>query len=198
MLESLEKLDVELFFAINSRHNPFFDVFFYWVSNAYVWIPLYALLFYLLVKLYGFKTAFFLLLGVGAAVGIADLLSVYGVKNVVGRYRPTQNLGYGHLVHTVYDYRGGMFGFVSSHAINFGAWTIYLFAAFYRKSWKKLAFFLLLLPLLVGYSRIYLGVHYPADVFGGWLLGSLLGLLAWVIASRILLRKPSIEQITKM
>jgi undecaprenyl-diphosphatase len=184
MLESLEKLDVQLFFAINSRHNAFFDVFFYWVSNAYVWIPLYAFLFYVLVKTYGFKNAFFLLAAAGAAVGLADVISVYALKNVVARYRPTQNLTYGHLVHTVYAYRGGTYGFVSSHAANFGAWTAFMFFAFFRKDRKWLALVILLLPVLVGYSRIYLGVHYPGDVFCGWLIGASLGTIVWLLMKR--------------
>src|SRR6478735_8143450 len=124
MFDQLEQWDVNLFFAINSRHNSFFDAFFYWTSNAWVWIPVYVFIAALLIRLYGLKTALMQIALIGLMVTVADIVSVYGFKNAIGRYRPTHNLLYGNAVHIVGEHKGGLFGFVSSHAVNFSVWTI--------------------------------------------------------------------------
>jgi len=64
-MATLEQIDQNLFFAINGWHNSFFDVFFYWVSNAYVWIPLYLFLLFVLLKYYQLKKSLLLLLCIG-------------------------------------------------------------------------------------------------------------------------------------
>lgn len=119
-----------------------------------------------------------LLLASAVCVSLTDLISVHGFKENVQRYRPTHNTEIGHLVKTVSkpngeEYRGGIYGFVSSHAANFGGITILLFLFFrkYSKWWY------LLFPwcILIAYSRIYLGVHYPSDLFAGAMLGIAVG-----------------------
>lgn len=122
-------------------------------------------------------------------VALADLSSVHGFKEVFQRYRPTHNLEIGPLVQTVANwdgnqYLGGKFGFVSSHATNlFGMAT---FLLLFARPWKKsLMIMLLIWPLVVSYTRIYLGVHYPLDILGGTILGTLIGILVYLISLRV-------------
>jgi undecaprenyl-diphosphatase len=181
-VETLKQWDIDLFFAINSRHNKFFDHVFYYLSHGLSWIPVYLLLFYFLVRLYGLKTAFAQVFLVLAMVGLADLISVYAFKNTVCRYRPCHNVNFGDAVHVVFHHKGGMFGFVSSHAVNFMTWTILIFWFFKQKIKLNWLWLMFLIPLLIGYTRVYLGAHYPADVAGGFLVGiamGLLGIFAW-------------------
>ncbi|HLP12881.1 MAG TPA: phosphatase PAP2 family protein [Flavobacteriales bacterium] len=122
---------------------------------------------------------------VGVMVGLADLVSVYAFKNTVCRYRPCHNVTYGQLVHIVFEHKGGMFGFVSSHAVNFMTWTVLVFWFLRQKTRSKWLWAMFLIPLIVGYTRIYLGVHYPGDVAAGFAVGGVMGLLGILIWKRL-------------
>jgi undecaprenyl-diphosphatase len=64
---------------------------------------------------------------------------------------------------------GSRYGFVSSHSANFFAMLL-ISGLFLEYKKTKLAFWMLL-AALVAYSRVYLGVHFPSDVFAGGLIG---------------------------
>ena len=170
----LEK-DQELFLFLNSFHNATFDQVMEWVSKRFVWIPLYAFLLYIIIKSFGWKTIG-ILIAIGLTIIISDKLSVVCFKEGFQRLRPCHEPGIQGLVHTVNGYCGGQYGFVSSHAANVFALTFFnlvLFRHQQRYVWK----ILFLWAVLVGYSRIYLGVHYPLDVVGGAVLGFVVGVV---------------------
>jgi undecaprenyl-diphosphatase len=121
--------------------------------------------------------ALWTLLGVAVVVTLGDRISVELFKEVFQRYRPSRNLEMYDLVHVVNEYRGGKYGFVSSHATNFFGTATFLFMVF-RKPYPKWAPFVFLFSGLVAYTRIYLGVHYPADIVCGAIIGALIG---WII-----------------
>lgn len=177
MVDWLLHTDTWLLLAINGFHAPWADVVMWWVSSKLIWIPLYLFLAYLLWNEYGHLVWRSLLL-VLLLVVLTDQSSVL-IKNGVKRPRPTHEAGIENVIHVVKDYRGGAYGFVSSHAAN--TTGIALFAGLLlRRRIKNLLPALIVWAFLVSYSRIYLGVHYPGDVLGGCLVGAFFG---WTLAT---------------
>lgn len=170
MYEHLTQLDQKLFLFLNNMHSPFWDTVMWFISGKYEWLPLYiALLVFLIVKTK--KRCWLYLVGIVLVITLADQLSTEVFKKGIERLRPSHNPEIKHLIHLVNDYRGGMYGFVSSHAAN--SFGLALFFAFsMRKKWVSWS--LVIWASLVSYSRIYLGVHYPGDILGGAILGSLI------------------------
>ncbi len=145
------------------------------LSGKYEWIPLYAWLLYLLIRKFK-KESMWIIIGVIATVVLTDQISVKLFKEVFERLRPCHEESIAHLVHVVRKC-GGQFGFVSSHACNtFGVAAIC--GLFLRKHYSWILWALLGWALIVSYSRIYLGVHYPGDIICGGLLGFFIG---WLI-----------------
>lgn len=163
----------------------------YWMTTPQFWIPVFSLLIFLFWKKTGsLKTTALYVGGVVLAIALADLSSTRLFKQTIKRYRPTHHLEIGPQVQTITkpdgsEYRGGKYGFVSSHATNFFAIATISFI-FLEKKRKYL--WLFIWASLVAYTRIYLGVHYPADLLGGALLGLLCGWVA-ALASLRLARK---------
>lgn len=169
MFEWLEHIDRVIFLKLNGLHCALLDTIIPVLTNFPTWIPLFALVIYFLYKKYQTKT-WLVLLAVALMIAFSDQ-SANILKHNIKRYRPTHNTEIGQQVHTVDNYRGGQFGFVSGHAANSFALAVFLMLIFRDRSWKMKSLFLLW-ALLVCYTRIYLGVHYPFDIIGGAILGS--------------------------
>jgi undecaprenyl-diphosphatase len=167
----LEQLDQELFLFLNSINSPFWDQVMQAISWKVIWAPLYlTILILMAIKL---KRKFLILvIFIILAVTLADQVSVQLFKNLVQRLRPCHEPSLAGLVHLVNGECGGQFGFVSSHATN--SFNVALLSLlFFKKRWYTIC--IILWAAVIGYSRIYLGVHYPGDVFCGSLLGALIG-----------------------
>ena len=172
MLESLNGWDTQLFLFLNGLHSPFMDRVMYFISGRLEWLPLYLGILSLLIYRFRWK-AVWILLGIAALLTMSDQSSVHLFKNVFERLRPCHQAELAGLVHLVNDHCGGQYGFVSSHASN--SFAVAVFTSLFLRNryyWAGM----LIWATLVGYSRIYLGVHFPGDVIGGAILGSL---LAW-------------------
>lgn len=177
LIETLIQWDRSLFQALNGASNDLMDFIMWWASDRFIWIPVYALLLYLLWRQYRGRiwlVVFFAAL----LIFLSDQISVHLFKDVVQRLRPCHEPALEGMVHIVNNKCGGLYGFYSSHASNIFAVAVF-FLSLYRgkKLWMTGA--VVLWALFICYSRIYLGVHYPGDVVAGGLAGSLLG---WMLA----------------
>lgn len=172
MLETIKSLDQSLFLALNAHHNPFFDQLMWLFSGKLFWAPLYAWFLWLLYKRFP-KHYWTVIIAIVLMIVASDQLCNLA-KNGIMRLRPSQDPGIQALVHIVNDYRGGMYGFYSSHASNAFAVALFMLTIAGSKQ-KFLIPVCLLYAMVTAYSRIYLGVHYPLDILTGALAGTLLG-----------------------
>lgn len=191
MIESLEAIDRSIVFAVNSWNSPFLDYFMWIVSGKLTWIPLYLLLLFLAYRRLDLRT-FFMFIGFGIiTIALADLISVHCFKNVFERYRPAHhaeltNILHFHQFENGDYYKGGMYGFISSHAANFSALALFIGLSL-MKFYPKLIYWLIAIVVLVCYSRLYLGVHYLSDVIAGCIIGGAIGFItARIFARRFL------------
>lgn len=173
MLDSLIDLDKSLLLYCNGCHLAWLDTFFWFISdrlsNLLVILPLLLLLFYRA----SWKEALLVIGGVVLTVLLCDQFASSICKPLFHRPRPTHDDEIGALVTLVNNYRGGQYGFISSHAANaFGA-AVFLIGVFRN---RLFAVSILVWAVVVSYSRIYLGVHYPGDILAGTLAGILGGI----------------------
>lgn len=181
MLDWLQTLDEKILFLINGHHSLLFDQLMWWVSGKFSWWPLYLLILIFI----GFKqkwkawlTVIFLVL----IITISDQTSVHLFKNVFMRLRPTHNPEIADFINLVNNYKGGMYGFISSHASNTFAVAVFLRIMFRE---YRISLILLAWAVLVSFSRIYLGVHYPFDVLTGAVWGSLIGWSMYLLYKKV-------------
>ncbi len=191
-MNELIKADTELFYAINGANNTFFDWFFAIIS-AHTFIGIVVFLLVLRLSITKYKKHFWVLLAlVGLSFLLADRISVMCFKDVFLRLRPSHGLEDVHLVRLsdfalLYGNKGGLYGFVSSHATNVFSLAT-LFAKLNGKN-KVLYLLLGLWGLLTMYSRIYCGYHYPLDVICGAVLGIIIGLIIYHTYDRTLIQR---------
>ena len=188
LLQTLINVDTQLFLKLNSWHTQFLDYFMLLYSNRVVWLPFY--LSFVFVLIYNFpnrtKTWVSCIICVCILILMCDQIASGLLKPLVARYRPScPDSPISHMVHIVNGYRGGRFGFPSSHASNSFGIT---FFAIYLLRRNKLSVFLVVWAAITCYSRIYLGVHYPADIFVGILIGLVSASLCYYTFQKILAR----------
>lgn len=179
-MDVIDKLDTQLFLFLNGLNSPFWDQVMWFISGKKEWIPLYLVLLGWIIYRFRWRTILmipFLVL----MIVLSDQISGF-LKAGVERLRPSRDPSISEFVHIVNNYRGGLYGFVSAHAANSFALASFT-SLLFRVPWYSIAIFFW--AALVSYSRIYLGVHYPGDILGGFLLGILVGTFvfrAWEFA----------------
>ena len=132
MLDILNNLDRELFLLLNGFNNSLLDFVMFWLSNKFIWIPLYLYFVYLIFKTFG-KKGYLILGSLILLITLSDLISVHLFKNIFLRLRPSHEPELQGLVHIVNGYKGGLYGFVSSHAANVFAGVIFLSLMFKKE-----------------------------------------------------------------
>ncbi|MBB6460088.1 phosphatase PAP2 family protein [Flammeovirga kamogawensis] len=170
----------ELFLFLNSHHTAASDSFFWWITTPINSWPLYVFLIGFMFWKFGWKQSIIFLVGLGIAIGLADVIASQIFKPLVNRPRPSHDPAIEGLVHTLHGYKGGPLGFVSSHASTSMAIALYFFLEWRKKvKWVGLLF---VWTAVYSYSRIAVGVHFVGDILGGWLVG----VIAVIIAIKIL------------
>ncbi|WP_035727694.1 phosphatase PAP2 family protein [Eisenibacter elegans] len=178
VLPLLSNWDTDLFLWLNQRHLPILDSLMFNLSKTTVWIPFYlgllVMAYYSLAK--NLRQTLLLVIFIALTVVAADRFTSGVMKPYFERLRPSHEPSLQGQVHLVNDYRGGKYGFASSHAANTFALATFFGVALYDRwpLWARLGLFGW--AVLVSYTRIYLGVHYPADILAGALVGGLFAL----------------------
>lgn len=174
LIELLKDIDTKILLQINGCHFEWLDFIMYQSSERFIWIPFYLLIIYFLIKQYK-KDSLLIFLFIIVTIVITDQLSVHLFKNVFERYRPCHTIQLEGLLHLVNNKCGGQYGFISSHAANAFA-ILFFLTPFVRIQFPIIWYVLIVWALLLSYSSIYLGVHYPSDVVVGIMVGGCIGM----------------------
>lgn len=190
MLESLMQTDVDLFLGIHHARNGFFDFIAPWLSNRWIWIPLYLWLAVVIVR--QFKNKAWVII---ASIIVMTVISDQGAnlfKNNVKRPRPCHNeaLLAQHEIFTP-EGRGGPYGFFSGHASNSFALALMMVILSRRNNRDRWRPWLWMFAWAgaIAWSRIYLGVHYPGDVLCGAIFGMIVAGCVYIALSKLYLDK---------
>ncbi len=168
MIDFLYQIDVSVFYFVNhTLSNSLFDKFFPFITEVKNWYLTYAVLILLLI-FKGGRVGQISAVMVLVMITVTDQFSSSFLKDLIGRIRPCNELPDVNILAGC----TGSFSFPSSHAVNnFAA------AVFFSMLFPKYKAALFTAATLLALSRIYVGVHYPADIIGGALIGSAFGYL---------------------
>jgi len=176
MTDFLYQIDVNLFYFINhTLSNPLFDKLLPFITDVKNWYIAYIILFFICV-IKGERIGRIAAIGMILLIITTDQLSSFFLKNLFARIRPCNILQNVNILVTCTN----SYSFPSSHAVNnFGA------AIFFTMIFPKIKWPLFIVAFLIAFSRPYVGVHYPSDVFGGGLIGMGFGYVYALIVLKI-------------
>ncbi len=160
---------------LNGGNTPFWTSFMEYLSREAVWLLFYATLVSVILTNFRIKYAVIALLIIAIVITCTDMFSSQVIRDLVDRPRPNNPLS--PVYETIFSTRSSKgYGFPSCHAANVVA-LVTIYGLYIRN--KALGFCLLFWALIISYSRIYLGMHYPADIVVGWIIGIIFGYLGY-------------------
>ena len=175
MLEFITNIDTQLTLFLNGSDSVMLDTIAVTATKTGTWIPLGIVLLYVLMRMKNWKNALLVILCVAIAITLADQMASGIFKPLVARLRPSHTPELQGVIDLVGDYRGGRYGFFSSHAANTCAVAVFLSLLFRKRvftvaicSWA----------MVNSWTRLYLGVHYVGDIMVGLIWGALVG---WMV-----------------
>ncbi len=176
-MEELIQLDKDLMIFLNNLGSDTWDSFWLFMTEKFYQIPLYFVLLYFFFKYFGPKGTIITLIIVALLITASDQISVLFKNVLVMRPRPCRAEGVADFLRTI-EVNCGRFGYFSGHATSSMALAFFTGLAL-QKHLKYIFPFMVIWALIVSYSRIYLGVHYPLDVITGLAVGIILGFGAY-------------------
>ena len=176
MVEKILVYERDLFFMLNGSDSPFLDRFMWLYSGKAVWLPL--AFFILVVLLYKkkWRESILILLAIVLVITLCDQFASHVCKPIFTRFRPTHHPDFMDQVKTVFDYRGGRYGFISSHADNAFGFATFMSLLF---RYRLFTWTIFLWAALTAYTRVYLGVHFISDIVPGAIAGVFFGWLVY-------------------
>ena len=185
MIEQLLEYDTQLFLFLNNLGSQTWDGLWLLITDKLTFIPLYAILLFLLYKKFGAKSLLVFVVVVALMITFTDqITNVF--KRGFERLRPC---GEADLIDQMrfIAVRCGKYGFFSGHSSNSMAAAVFA-GLLLRPYFKNLIFILLFWSAVVAYSRIYVGVHYPLDIVCGLTFGAISGYLFYKLSQYLLKR----------
>lgn len=176
MLEKILTYEREAFLWLNGSHTPYLDRLMWLYSGKAVWLPLAVFILFLLIYRSKWREWLLILLSIVLVITLCDQFASHLCKPLFTRLRPTHHPDFMNQVQTVFNYRGGLYGFMSSHAANAFGFAAFMALLFRHRLFTATIF---LWAALTAYSRIYLGVHFISDIVPGAMIGLFFGYLVY-------------------
>lgn len=178
MVENILKIERDAFLFLNGAHSPFWDNVMWLFTGKVVWIPIALLIIGVILYKKNWREWLLIFLAIALVITLCDQLASSFFKPTFERFRPSHHPDFKDFVHTVGGYRGGRYGFISSHACNAFGFATFL-SLLFRYRWFSLTIFGW--AVLMSYTRIYLGVHFLSDIIPAAILGVGIGYLVFLL-----------------
>jgi len=180
MLDQLLEFDRSLLLYLNNLGTPSWDGFWVVVTNKLTFVPLYLVLIYLIAKRLTVKAVVILVLTIAGMILFTDQITNL-FKFTFERLRPCAQEG---VLEFIRQGECWGYGFFSGHSSNSMATAIFT-GLMLRPIYKNVIYYMIVWSVVVAYSRIYLGLHYPLDILCGLTFGAFAGYLFYRIFNRL-------------